>query len=59
MKADFPDADVEVVEGEHGVFDIVVDGKTIFSRGDAVFGKRFPRVGETSELIRQELKAQD
>lgn len=57
MKAEFPDAEVELVEGDHGVFDIAVDGKIVFSRGCEVFGKRFPRVGETPELIRQELKA--
>jgi predicted Rdx family selenoprotein len=57
VKAEFPDAEVELVEGDHGVFDIAVDGKIVFSRGCEVFGKRFPRVGETPELIRQELKA--
>ena len=55
MKADFGDAEVCVIEGEQGVFDIAVDGKTVFSRGRGAFGKRFPRVGETSELIRREL----
>ena len=58
MKADFGDAGVDVIEGDHGVFDIAVDGKMIFSRGSSSFGKRFPLVGETSELIRQELGAQ-
>ena len=55
MKADFSDAEVELVEGDHGVFDIAVDGKMIFSRGCSNFGKRFPHVGETTELIRKEL----
>lgn len=54
MKADFGDAQVELVEGDDGVFDVVVDGKTVFSRGGD-FGKRFPRVGETSDLIRGEV----
>jgi predicted Rdx family selenoprotein len=54
VKADFGDAQVELVEGDDGVFDVVVDGKTVFSRGGD-FGKRFPRVGETSDLIRREI----
>ena len=57
MKADFSDAEVELVEGDHGVFDIAVDGKMIFSRGCSNFGKRFPHAGETTELIRKELAA--
>jgi predicted Rdx family selenoprotein len=56
VKADFGDAEVELVEGDDGVFDIAVDGKTIFSRGGGDFGKRFPRVGEISDLIREEIK---
>jgi predicted Rdx family selenoprotein len=58
VKAGFDDAEVEIIEGDHGVFDIAVDDKMIFSRGCSAFGKRFPRVGETTELIRQELGAQ-
>jgi predicted Rdx family selenoprotein len=57
VKADLGDAEVELVEGDHGVFDIAVDGKMIFSRGCSAFGKRFPRVGETAELIRKEMAA--
>jgi predicted Rdx family selenoprotein len=50
--------EVELVEGDHGIFDIAVDGKMIFSRGCSAFGKRFPRAGETTELIKQEMKSQ-
>jgi hypothetical protein len=52
VTSDFPDADVEPVEGSGGIFDIVLDGETIFSRGSGRSGKRFPRPGETSLLIR-------
>lgn len=55
IKAAFADADVELIEGESGVFDIAVDGKMVFSRGCSAFGKRFPRVGETAELVQAEL----
>ncbi len=53
VKAEFAGADVEIIEGDHGIFDIAVDGKLVFSRGCSDFGKRFPRVGETAELIRK------
>ena len=57
VKAEFRDAEVEIIEGDHGIFDIAVDDKMIFSRGCDKFGKRFPRAGETLELIRKELEA--
>lgn len=57
VKAEFADAEVEIIEGGHGIFDIALDDKMIFSRGCDKFGKRLPRVGETSELIRKELGA--
>ncbi len=57
VKADFEEAEVELVEGSRGVFDVAVDGRTVFSRGSSPFGKRFPRAGETSDLIRRELEA--
>ena len=57
VKAEFPEAEVELVEGDHGIFDIAVDGKMVFSRGCSDFGKRFPRVGEAASLIRQETAA--
>lgn len=58
VKAGFDGVEVELVDGDNGVFDIAVGGKLIFSRGCSTFGKRFPRAGETTELIRQELKTQ-
>jgi predicted Rdx family selenoprotein len=58
IRAGFDDVEVELVEGDHGIFDIAVDGKMIFSRGCSAFGKRFPRAGETTGLIKQEMKSQ-
>ena len=57
VKAEFAGAQVEIIEGGHGIFDIAVDDKIIFSRGSEKFGKRLPRPGETLELIRKELGA--
>ena len=57
VKAEFPEAEVELLEGDNGVFDIAVDGKLVFSRGCSDFGKRFPRVGEAADLIRKEVAA--
>ena len=53
VKADFRGVHVDLVEGDHGIFDIAVDGRLVFSRGCSRFGKRFPRAGETSQLIRK------
>jgi selT/selW/selH-like putative selenoprotein len=41
-------AEVELVAGSGGVFDVVVDGRKIFSKGAAT---RFPEEGEIARLI--------
>jgi selT/selW/selH-like putative selenoprotein len=41
-------AEVELVAGSGGVFDVVVDGKKIFSKSAA---SRFPEEGEIVKLI--------
>jgi selT/selW/selH-like putative selenoprotein len=38
-----------LVKGGRGVFDVVVDGKLVFSKYEA---GRFPAVGELSKLLR-------
>jgi selT/selW/selH-like putative selenoprotein len=43
-------AEVGLIEGGHGVFEVRVDGKLIFSRAET---GRFPRPGEISELVRR------
>jgi selenoprotein W-related protein len=43
------DADVELVAGSGGVYEISVDGKTIFSKKQL---GRFPEDGEIVSLIR-------
>lgn len=41
--------DAELIEGAHGVFDVTVDGKLIFSK-DKLY--RFPSEGEITKFIR-------
>jgi len=41
--------DAELIEGAHGVFDVTVDGRLIFSK-DRLY--RFPVEGEITRLIR-------
>ena len=38
-----PDVEVEMIPGVSGIFDVVVDGKRVFSRSEA---GRFPDSGE-------------
>jgi selT/selW/selH-like putative selenoprotein len=43
-------AETELIAGDGGVFDVTVDGKTIFSR--AAMG-RYPEDGEVAKLIQR------
>jgi selT/selW/selH-like putative selenoprotein len=45
--------DAELIRGSGGVFDVHVDGKSIFSKHDM---GRFPHEGEVEELIRASRK---
>jgi len=50
VAAEFKDAlgaEVRLVKGSGGVFDVVVDGRTVFSKHDS---GRFPRPGEVVRL---------
>jgi len=40
--------DPELIEGDHGIFDIVVDGDKIFSKFDT---DRFPDDGEIAGIL--------
>jgi hypothetical protein len=40
--------DSELIEGDHGIFDIVVDGDKIFSKFDV---DRFPEDGEIAGML--------
>jgi len=43
------DAEVELLASSGGVFEVVADGKLIFSKKDL---KRFPEEGEIANLLR-------
>ena len=51
----FPAAQVALVQGEGGVFDVHVDGELVYSK-ETFDGDRFPDDGEVVELI-QDLRA--
>ena len=48
MKRDFK-VTAEVIEGSHGIFDVTVDGKLVFSK-DKI--GRFPNPGEVSAILK-------
>ncbi|MBW6519563.1 MAG: Rdx family protein [Desulfoarculaceae bacterium] len=47
MKNDF-DAEVELIPSSGGVFEVTVNGKTIFSKKELA---RFPEAGEIARLL--------
>lgn len=49
LKRDFG-AEAKLVPGRHGAFDVIIDGKTVFSKFKT---GRFPRRGEVVEEIRK------
>ncbi|UCF05296.1 MAG: Rdx family protein [bacterium] len=51
---EFDDIEVELVEGEHGVFDIFLDETLIFSKGKGSCCRdRFPRPQEIPGIIKR------
>ena len=50
----FDDLDVELVEGEHGIFEIKYGDSLIFAKKkDSCCNDRFPRPGEIPDIIRR------
>jgi selT/selW/selH-like putative selenoprotein len=49
LQENFPDIEVEFIESGGGVFEVVRDGKLIFSKKKL---NRFPETGEVSKLIK-------
>ena len=43
-------AEVELIAGKGGVFDVVADGKVIYSKANT---GRFPKPGEVTALMKQ------
>jgi selenoprotein W-related protein len=53
IKRAYPDSLISMVPKPGGYFDVVVDGKTIFSKTEKIGTpiERFPEMGEVVELI--------
>jgi selenoprotein W-related protein len=47
---EFPAAEIELIRGGGGIFDVVVDGKRVFSKHEL---GRFPDAGEVTGLLKQ------
>lgn len=54
LKSHYPDANIRLIEGGGGIFDIKCNGKLIYSKQHTA-GKRFPNDGEITGLIEQEM----
>lgn len=52
MKAKYPGANVKLIRGSGGIFDVTCNGKLIYSKLN-VAGQRFPNEGEITGLIEQ------
>jgi selT/selW/selH-like putative selenoprotein len=55
LKANYPDSNIELIEGSGGVFDVTCNGKLIYSKQN-IEGQRFPHEGEVTKLIKQEAR---
>jgi selT/selW/selH-like putative selenoprotein len=54
LKANYPDSNIELIDGGGGIFDVTCNGKVIYSKQN-IEGKRFPNEGEITRLIEQEM----
>lgn len=54
LKANYPDTNIKLIEGDGGIFDVVCNGKLIYSKQN-IEGQRFPNDGEVTRLIGQEM----
>ena len=52
VKENYPDANIELIQGSGGVFDVTCDGEMIYSKQN-IQGKPFPGEGEIVGLIRR------
>lgn len=50
MKATYPDANIKLIEGDGGIFNVIFNGMLIYSKLNTK-GERFPNDGEISRLI--------
>ena len=54
LKANYPDSNIELIEGGGGIFDVKCNGKLIYSKQN-IEGQRFPKEGEITRLIEHEM----
>ena len=54
LKENYPDSNIELIEGSGGIFDVECNGRLIYSKQN-IEGQRFPHEREISELIEQEM----
>jgi selT/selW/selH-like putative selenoprotein len=54
LKANYPDSNIELIEGGGGIFNVKYNGKLIYSKQN-IKGQRFPDEGEITGLIKQEI----
>jgi predicted Rdx family selenoprotein len=54
LRADYPDSVIELIKGSGGIFDVMSDGKVIYSK-HRTEGQQFPNAGEVSKLIKREI----
>jgi len=50
LRANYPDANIKLIKGGGGIFDVKCDGKLVYSKLKTQ-GQRFPEDGEISRLI--------
>ena len=55
MRASYPESNIKLIEGDGGIFDVKYNGKLIYSKQN-IEGKRFPKEGEITKLIEQEMR---
>jgi selT/selW/selH-like putative selenoprotein len=55
LKAKFPDANIKLIEGSGGIFNVKYNDKIIYSKQN-IEGQRFPENGEITRLIENEIK---
>ena len=53
-KANYPDSNVELIEGSASIFDVECNGTLIYSKQKSE-GQRFPNEGEITKLIEKQL----
>ena len=52
LKTEFPGSTVELVGGKGGIFEVTLDGTTVYEK-DREVCDRFPEEGEVPRLVRE------